>query len=458
MAAMAAKFKGIRPRSKMLSVPYRNAGMKNYMERVSSMPVARQAAYSIGAPQFNGGRPIVIRHREYLQPITSVTAFTGAGRYIIQPGLVDNFPWLGQIAGAFENYMFADIKYVYRNRQGTTSNTTIYTATQYDVADPEFTSVEELMTYSGARSEVSWRDFAVDCNLRRGRAYRRYLVRTDALPSGQDYQPYDQALFTICAVGPSAGTYCGDLLVEYTIHLWNPKLNPNLLGAYGVNSGFTAASGSALAATPLLGYNANKTNYFPSSAEPVVDEAKSTITFPQVGAYDIGLHSHGAGGTQTTRFVATNTDDKAVFADLGGISSSGQGVSDWVKVVVNAAGAVINIAAVVTSPSATAQQVWAAISVEALSATLNFISKSPTLVVTDGQLAYLRRHLPKHDMAAFVRANESTKRREAKRIAPALRVEEYLEERYSDVESEPLEVHIPARRSHSSDRKPEKKG
>lgn len=454
--ALSSKFRGNKPKSRAIMVPFRNAGRKNYMERVRSMPIARQAAYSIGAPQFNGGKPIIVRHREYLQPIVSVTAFTGAGRYVVQPGLTDNFPWLGQIAGAFENYLFKDIKYVYRNRQGTTSNTTIYTATQYDVSDPEFSSVEEIMTYSGARSEVSWRDFAVDCNLKKGRAYKKYLIRTDALSSGMDYQPYDQALFTICAVGPSAGTYCGDLLVEYTIHLWNPKMNPNLIGAMGVNSSWLSpSSGATWAAAPMSGYNVNRTSYFASSSEPIVDEVKNTITFPTAGSYDISYHLHTAGGGYTGQSIDfTIPSASGVLSSLHSFAS---GITCFVKVITLVGNAVVSISSAGSGTDSGPVTSYLFIAVEAFNNIWNFLGKDPTLVVADETLRELKRYHPKCDMKAFEEANRRWQSREMKRkaiVSRPLEVEAEPEPETSDVEQEIVQVSKSKdKRSKSSERK-----
>lgn len=461
LAVISSKFKGSKPKSKLVKRTFRNAGLKNYMERVASMPAAKQASYSVGAPQFNGGKPIVIRHREYLQPLVSVTTFTGAGRYIIQPGLVDDFPWLGQIAGSFENYRFKMLRYVYRNRSATSTNGTVYTATQYDVSDPEFSSVEELMTYAGARSEVAWRDFIVDTNLNKGRAYKKYLTRTDVLPSGQDYQPYDQALFTICGVSGTAGTYLGDLLVEYEIELWNPKMNPNLLGAYGLSSGW-AVSGVTAQTTPLQGlYAGSFSSYFPSIAEPVIDEAKSTITFKQVGAYDFGIHAHGASGGQTTRFETFSMDSNSVVSDLSGTSSANGGTSDWAKILVTAIPAVVSIASVITNPSAGVMDMWATIAVESVAFVANFQSKSPSLMITDAQLANLQKHFPKMDHKGYIEANKRWKKHqllERKLVIPSEEVHSVRAAVESDSEYEHLmprtiEVAASDKRSKSSERK-----
>jgi hypothetical protein len=162
-----------------------------------SLPVARQRSIVTGSPQFNSGRGFVVRHREWLQQISSNTTFTGAGRYIIQPGLTDNFPWLGQIAANFENYKFRNVRYIYRNRTASSTSYTIYCGVQYDVSDPEFKSIEELMTYTNSREEVAWKDFSFDVKPSKGQLTKKYMVRTDTLPSGLDPTAYDTALFTM---------------------------------------------------------------------------------------------------------------------------------------------------------------------------------------------------------------------------------------------------------------------
>lgn len=453
LAVMARKMGNRnRPRSKMLANPFRQAGLNNYMERLARAPAAQQRSYSIGAPSFNGGKPIVIRHREYLQPIVTVTAFTGAGRYIVQPGLVDNFPWLGQIAGAFENYLFSDVKYVYRNRTGTNNATTIYTATQYDVADPEFASIDEIMTYAGARSEVGWRDFSVDANLKRGRAYKKYLTRTDVLPTGQDYQPYDSALFTICAVSGTAGTYVGDLLVEYTIQFWNPKQNPNMVGAYGANAKIPSSISSATwSAAPFAGYNAAKSVYFPEALAPVVDEVK-TITFPLPGTYDIGYHLHqdNAGSFSITSMVwaLVNTAQGVLTVlDNSGVGSN----TTWIKLTVLVAGCALRLTPTATGTAGTTPTTYLTIAVEAANFILNFQSKNPSLVMSPDALLNLHKRYPKHDL---LWAEKAAERYQAQQLEVKTRPLEILPE--PPVQESSDEEQEIVRRSASRDKKSRK--
>lgn len=309
-------------------------------EHKASMPIVKQASYGTGAPQFNGGRPFVVRHREYLQQIINVTTFTGAGRYIIQPGLVDNFPWLSQIAQSFEQYRFKKLKYIYRNRCTTTTNGAIYMAVQYDPSDPEFASIDDIMDYAGARSEVVWRDWSYDAMLKRGSILSKYFVRTDSLPSGLDPQTFDMGLFTICAVSTSgsAGVITGDLLVEYEVEFMNPKKNPNLLGACGfsVNDGFTDEKNVAAyplgmpSDPPSVTFN----NFGSAQAVEIkVEGGQQGLNLTEPGAYQVTYQAvHDSKETLAWSVVNWFSDGVSCVMNTAAMSQYNDGVLKHVSV------------------------------------------------------------------------------------------------------------------------------
>lgn len=378
-------------------------------------PSAGQRTYTTGAPQFNGGKPICVRHREYLQPIIEVTAFTGTGRYIVQPGLADNFPWLAQIAGSFEQYKIKNLRYVYRNRISTAGNAAVYIAMQYDTADPEFKSIDEIMTYGGARSEVVWKDFSYNADLKRSEAYKKYFVRTDVLSSGQDSQLYDMAYMTICAVGGSAGAYCGDLLVEYDIEFYNPKMNPALLGAYGVYGNLSAANLATFVAGPWAGYNAVKASYFPSAVqEPNVNESTRKITFPLPGTYDVTYAINDPGSTATISNIAGNmwtvdTPGSAILSPqpITNVPASGSGWATAVKVAVVVANAVITMRSLAGSGTASGSVTsMLRIAVEAAPFVLSLLGTAPVPPLDDLTYRNLRKCYPKYNLSAFERKRQ----------------------------------------------------
>jgi len=451
------------------------------LEKRFRAPIASQVSWAIGAPQFNGGKAIVVRHREYLQQITSVAAFTGAGRYIIQPGLTDNFPWLGQIAGSFEQYQCV-VKYIYRNRCSTSTGATVYCAMQYDVHDPEFKTVEDICTYAGARSEVAWTDFAFDARLQKSAAYKKYLIRTDVLPTSTDASLYDMAMFTICGVGTSAGVYLGDLFVEYTFKFFNPKMNPALLGAYGMTGSTTVGSVATFVAGQLVGMNAAMRSYFPSDVQkPVIDETAKTVTFPSPGTYDIAYNIPNPTGTAVIAPVNAGLwslidSAKGVLSDrcntVTGTNppAAGFGFTAFAKLAVSVAGCALQMKSLAGAGTGTITSVLT-IAVEAAPYLLDFLGSNPVPPLEPMQFKNLKKCYPNHDWSIFERQQQMEEfeahHREYKRLqmagildrkiaiddSPFKEVVESnpLNENSADESDSPVEI-----RSHSRDPKKKK--
>jgi hypothetical protein len=386
-------------------------------DRQMSLPVARQRSIVTGSPQFNSGRGFVVRHREWLQQISSNTTFTGAGRYIIQPGLTDNFPWLGQIAANFENYKFRNVRYIYRNRTASSTSYTIYCGVQYDVSDPEFKSIEELMTYTNSREEVAWKDFSFDVKPSKGQLTKKYMVRTDTLPSGLDPTAYDTALFTICGVGAALGTYLGDLLVEYDIEFTNPKMNPNLVAAAGCYSFSSRPNESSLAAAPWGGITfSNPTaslgdskGFSPDNVPRVVNSATATpaIDFPVPGAYKVEYTVDDPGGTAvlTGSNFTTPVGSGSVlssFQNYAGIA--GKGLRQFCDVITTTPFARLTMGSLTaTGSSASSFATTLLVTCESLNYMLERFGNSPNPPMDPEFLSGLKAAFPKHDLSTWER-------------------------------------------------------
>jgi DNA-directed RNA polymerase subunit H (RpoH/RPB5) len=414
-AKKAAKKK---PKTQLLAWPKPKSAMR---EVKSVLPVSKQSNIIARAPKMNGGRGFRVVHREWLQQIVSVQNFTGAGRYIVQPGLTDNFPWLGQLAANFENYNVNRIRYVYRNRSSTNSAFTIYMASQYDVSDAEFKSIEEIMNYTGAKEEVCWRDFTFDVKPQKGKLMKKYMVRTDTLPTGLDPTAYDCALFTICGVGSgTAGTLLGELMVEYDITFTNPKMNPSIVSVAGVLAQGGQSNPTSFAANPLnsaTGWVESKG--FSQDNMPLLDAKTDpttpVITFPVPGAYKAAF--------SVTDFGSTGTLTAKGFAPAGGTivmnnsvdtsytANAGKGISQFCDVITTTPYAKIAMTALSSSGSSAAALVGSLqVACESLPFILDIFGSDP-----DPPLYWyevLSKAYPKHDLSKMKYHYEGKKRRE----------------------------------------------
>jgi hypothetical protein len=463
-------------------------GFGDRKERPVSAPTSRRREYTGGAPQFNGGRKIRVRHREWLQQITTKQSFSGAGRYIIQPGLIDNFPWLSQIAGSFENYKFKMLKYVYRNSTGTGTSGSILMSAQYDVNDPEFSSREDLMNYDGCREIVVWRDAEYNMNLEKGRLIRQYMVRTDALPDGLDPTTYDSAMYTICAVTGTdvpEGTVVGDLLVEYEIELFNPKMNPSLLGAFGVRFESSGQSSAAAFAThPMSGSHTVSTSPVPEEFKPRMSDtglANPAINFPVPGTYSVRFSTTDPGGTAvlnqsgSTPFndsTSVGVEWATVYKTVSTAASYATSFAANVVTLVENAKLVFNT---FTSSGTASQPIFSALEVvpESTSYILDYMGTGPTPPMSRENFALLKKRyrnynlkaiqqkIERHEanlaMDAYISERKKRLQVEAKRIVPSLEVpaDSPAVENDSDFEDTNSLDRVVAsdKRSKSSDRK-----
>jgi len=403
---------------------FRSGGaMKGVRERAVSAPLSKQISYGVGAPQFNGGKPIRVQHREFLQTINSVTAFDGTSPYLLNPGLADNFPWLSQIAQSFEQYRFRMLRYVYRNRCPSTTAATIYSATQFDSNDATFASIEDLMDYSKtARSDIAWSSFNMNCRLGAGRFVKKLFVRTDSLITGEDANLYDSGKFTICGVSGTAGTYLGDLLVEYDVEFTNPKKNPAFVGAMGA---YIVAQGTNTASWeqyPLLnaGVATPASANFAADVLPVITNASSAseVKFPVPGMYSIDYILDDPGSTfQATSFnitPQTSFDSSNSFIDYGKVLSTiGKGLILTAKIYTFAANVRYAYTGLATGTTAGTWTANLVIFCEAANAFLGWVGENPTPPSPVAVRNYVMRH-PKcpYGKKMLMRIQDDAKRAE----------------------------------------------
>lgn len=175
---------------------------------------------------------IIVRHREYLGDINAATAFT-VKNYPINPGLPSSFPWLSNIASAFEEYELRGLIYEFKSLSSdailssATSSALGYVAmaTQYNAASDNFQSKLELENYEFANSNKPSCSFVhpVECKKRLNVDTHLY-IRTGGVPTGQDQRLYDLGDFNIAVGGCQASTgVLGELWCTYEIEFFHPK-------------------------------------------------------------------------------------------------------------------------------------------------------------------------------------------------------------------------------------------
>lgn len=188
---------------------------------------------------------IIVRHREYIGDIISSTVFLNRN-FPINPGMVGTFPWLAQIANAFEQYRFRGLIFEFKSLSADAlisastniGQGTVIMATQYNALSPGFSTKIEMENYEYANSCKPSCSFMhpVECALYQTPNTPLY-VRNGPIPPNADERLYDLGNFNLATQGlPSASGSIGELWATFEIEFFKPKYTPNSAEGLGADN------------------------------------------------------------------------------------------------------------------------------------------------------------------------------------------------------------------------------
>lgn len=288
---------------------------------------------------------LLLSHTEYLQDIYGgdSAAFTN-NRLALNPGILENFPFLAQIAANYEEYEFIQLLFHFKSTvDASISNTgttgTLIMATNYNSDAQSFKSKEAMMQYHGAHSTRLDKDMihGVECEPTKNAGSAIRYVRTMPVPDG-DTKDFDLGTFQWALVNlPSQffNQQLGELWVTYTVKLAKPKLAVSL-GRTIAEDRFITNGGEtnqSILGNQLLRMKENNIGVVLSeSTRP--GHVDVTYKFPNfsTGRYEIKMHKQGDGSASnilnTTGNVTPVSDiwtgsanTSLVWAGDAGISS-----------------------------------------------------------------------------------------------------------------------------------------
>lgn len=176
---------------------------------------------------------VIIRHREYLKDILASINFS-IEEFPLNPGLVQTFPWLSNVAQHFEQYKFRGVLFEFKTLSSDTvlSSATssalgsVIMSTQYNALLPPFPDKFTMENYEFANSSKPSISFLHPVECMRGQTTLTELyVRGSDAPDGSDKRLYDLGNFYIATVGMQAASgVAGELWVTYEIELYKPKI------------------------------------------------------------------------------------------------------------------------------------------------------------------------------------------------------------------------------------------
>lgn len=182
----------------------------------------------------NNGNFVIIRHREYLQDITSTTTFINSV-FPINPGDTTTFPWLSAVASSFEEYELRGMIFEFRSTSSDallaaaagTSLGVVVMATEYDSLEPDFTdkhAMENHMYACSSKPSISF-IHPIECSRSQTPITKLYVRTNGLLPNGADLRFYDLGKFQIATQGMQVdGGVLGELWVTYEVALTKPHM------------------------------------------------------------------------------------------------------------------------------------------------------------------------------------------------------------------------------------------
>lgn len=267
----------------------------------------------------NGG--IIVRHREYIGDLLTPTPISlgppivpnvySVQTYSVQPGVSGTFPWLSQIATAFEEYEFRGLIFEFKSLSSDAVLSSaassalgfVAMATQYNAANPAFSDKKSLENYEFSNSNKPSCSFIhpIECK-RKYNVDTHLYTRNGSVPVGQDIKTYDLGTLNVAIGGIQgpAGAVIGELWCTYEIELFHPKytINAGALGDHISVASFTNANPLGPAADTQLGVGSNLG----------LIKTTNSLTFPSYvtdGEYSVGLYWLGSASVAVTYPTAT---------------------------------------------------------------------------------------------------------------------------------------------------------
>jgi hypothetical protein len=217
-----------------------------------SAPAAFGSRTKVSKATFGGGRT-VIKHSEYVGDITGSTNFAVPMALNLNPGLQGSFPWLSQIANAYEKFSVKQIQYRYSSESPTSQTGAVFLSPEYNPQDPPPVSKLETFQNEDTVRTVPWEDVVCKIPNKYLKVYNEYFVRL-GLMANSDIKTYDPLILYVCTQGNAAGGSMGEIWVDYQIELINPQGNINPVSGSAVAIPLGSTSIFGILSTPPTNY------------------------------------------------------------------------------------------------------------------------------------------------------------------------------------------------------------
>lgn len=237
--------------------------------------------------------------------------------YPLNPGLPQTFPWLSQMADAYEEYRIKGMIFEYKSTSGEYVTTAagvssgalgaVVMATNYNAAiQPAFLDKKSMENYEHAQSSPPTRSM-IHAIESKGSAtvLKTMYLRTGPAPEGTDIRLYDLGNFCLATQGMMSevdNATIGELWCAYEVEFFKPRYRPG-----GAKSDHFALrfDNATPASNNLVG---GSTNLNPFGTAPRIDRLNPVRSGanPNNGVFAAGSYILNVAGVSSTIYLPKN--------------------------------------------------------------------------------------------------------------------------------------------------------
>lgn len=243
----------IQKNNKTVSRSRQQNGASSPVSIRNNAPAAIGVSCKAAKPKVNGMDKFMVTRREFVGTATngSTTGFALTPTSKAQPGYDFNpsasamFPWLSQIAGAFERFRFHSLSFEFIPGQSTSTAGRFYAAVDYDYDDAVASTKGTLMGNVTSVESAVWQPCGLTCDpnsLNRDMPYRFVSCTTRGL---QVEQRTSNSGYLMVAFDTAVTDCLVDIWVSYTVELVTP------VNDYAILQQLSATTSSDVSSTAI---------------------------------------------------------------------------------------------------------------------------------------------------------------------------------------------------------------
>jgi len=299
----------------------RTASKTHEMIGLEQTGLASTLRGNIGSPKISGAHGCTITRKEVIGLVSGSSGFATQVSSLISPTNSYLFPWLSQIASAYDQYVINSMKFTFNTFSGEVTTTqnqgVVVMAIVYDPDEQLPATYTAARDYNGSVAGVTYRNLSVSYAKKNSLFSTQYIAHPSVSEQATIAPGYIQ-MYT--ENQPSTGVI-GELIVEYSITFKMPRVNVSaIFNSRYQRAVFWASAWNTMRSSTTL---PNTTTGWPL-ATSYLSGAGISVLFASAGTYTVSLTLWSPNTTNnatiTTSFNSATGNADLSYPNIGAAS------------------------------------------------------------------------------------------------------------------------------------------